>query len=1138
MPLEIMIGAPVAGSEAMVLRQICRDIGSIDVLLLVNFEVKHRQIDFLIVTNNYAAIIELKCFRGPIIGDINGDWLLEDFTQQKEPYVGGNPWQQALSQKFAISDTMAAFQAKHLHAPPPLGKAFYSEFDAFVCVYPKIDPRSQVTKGNFKVRVHSYGDVLRSVRVETKPRSWTESHWRDFARNCLNLNAATLEEATDSRVAKGESMLSDYCGRLKQLLNHNLPPLLSGSADANHGSALIKRLRCLRNQLLLGDSGSTKSFHLRHLAVELSEDSEGSKDSKEVPIIVYPKNYRGGPVWPLLQQCAAPFLKAKLPELLDAISVSGRQPVLIVDALNECPAQHLAEFLRGIQAFVLQYRARILSASQSDVDLPAELHSECVRIPLPEGGDKAKIFAHHAGVVATEDIDHFCKAFLNAYDLEIAGKCHSRGEPPTSRWELYGRYVRDSLKGHTVVVSTFLRRIAGTMGDSLTMTIGRNEFERRAVLFVTEQQKSLALIDELLSCRLLQAEDEYVSFEHELLLDYFRADHLAYSTSSLSDLVKEMQRPRNSSLLELTLPQHPDPTEADQLLRCAENGAVLSAAFRGQCGQAARHVVRNHCYTLVDNAVKEEDQIAFECQTLQDDNGKIKFVTLLQSHKRSWTKYGRLLCEVIADNLDEPVLREKFLNMFDQSEAHIFDAARAAVKSAGFRARAAEEEIVRQYGSTLQYQDPPFICTAIMAALRNGYSFSKRPRRKLPILNDLLSRVRERTIKCFSLAILLDSLRYVPGEVTLDVKIELAQAAWDTGIYHLRLAGTDLIHSMRHETEEEGLQRLEQVRTVLRSFETKNIFINSMLVEVLAAYECFEPPVSPDAALEEMSSIIDTDRPPNPEDLELLESQQTWEQFQRDRAYGALGKIFEDIFQGSYFQAYSQLSEPEKARILSLAALASRPGFHTDWILIELLNHGDANALPVFRHFASRLDPDTSVPQDMISAYLSAVRACARWSEAPPVYFDSSSKDHLAWGTVGEILFWTLRASESQDSRTRIEDLWHILREECAMALPDILHNLQHSQWRFEKESPAVDLVKVFPDQVRPILHEAIPNRRGLTSLFHHGGSIDSRVFQNVISDLGRIGDAASITVLDQILDDSEWGRFAVAAVHAIRARR
>jgi hypothetical protein len=1132
MPMEIMIGAPVAGSEAMVLRQICRDIGSIDVLLLVNFEVNHRQIDFLVVTNNYVAIIELKCFHGPIFGDINGDWLLEDFNQQKKPYAGGNPWQQALGQKFAISDTMAAFQANHPNAPQPLGKAFYSEFDAFVCVYPEIDPRSQVTKGDFKVKVHSYDDVLRLVRVETKPRSWTESHWRDFAKNHLNLKSATLEEATDSRVAKSESMVAEYRGRLRQFLNHNLPPLLSGSAEANHGFALIKRLRCSRNQLLVGASGSTKSFHLRHLAVELSEDSE------EVPIIVYPKNYRGGPVWPLLQRCAAPFLKAKFTELLDAMSLTGCQPVLIIDALNECPAQHFAEFLRGIQAFVLQYRARILSASQSDTDLPAELHSEPVLIPLPEGGEKRKIFAHHAGVAATEEISHFCESFSNAYDLEIAGKCHSRGQPPTSRWELYGRYVRDSLMGHTVVASAFFRRIAGAMGDSLTVTVGRDEFERRAVLFFTEQQEFLAIIDELLSHRLLQVGDEYVSFEHELLLDYFRADHLACSCSSFCDLVREMQRPRNCSLLELTLPQQRDPREVDQLLHCADNSAVLSAAFRGQCGQAAQRVVRNHCYTLVDNAPKDEAEIAFECQTFQDDNGKTRFVSLVESHKRSWTKYGRLLCEVIAENLDEPVLREKFLNMFDQSEAHIFGAARAAVKRAGFRARAADGEVVRQYGSGLQYQDPPFICTAILAAIRNSYSFSKRPRRKLPILDDLLSRVRTRTIKCFSLAILLDSERYVPGEVSLDVKIELAQSAWDTGICHLRLAGTDLIHSMRHEAEEEGLQRLEQIRAVLNGFETKNIFINSMVVEVLAMYEGFEPPVSPDAALEEISSIVDTDQPPSPEDLKLLEPQQTWEQFQRDRAYDALGKIFEDIFQGSYFSAYSQLSVPEKARILSLAAMASRPGFHTDWILIELLNHGDANALPVFRHFASRLDRDTSVPQDMIGAYLAGVRGCARWSEAPPVYLDTSSKDHLAWGAVGEILFWTLRALESQDSRRRIEDLWHILRKECAMALPDILHNLQHSQWRFDKGSPPIDLVEICPDQVRPILHEAIPNRRGLTSLFRHGGSVDSRVFQNVISDLGRIGDEASITALNQILDDSEWGRFAVAAVHAIRAKR
>ena len=106
------------------------------------------------------------------------------------------------------------------------------------------------------------------------------------------------------------------------------------------------------------------------------------------------------------------------------------------------------------------------------------------------------------------------------------------------------------------------------------------------------------------------------------------------------------------------------------------------------------------------------------------------------------------------------------------------------------------------------------------------------------------------------------------------------------------------------------------------------------------------------------------------------------------------------------------------------------------------------------------------------------------------------------------------------------------------MALPDILHNLAHSQWRFDKELPSVDLVELFPDEIRPILHEAIPHRRVLTSLFRHGGSSDSRIFQNVISDLGRIGNADSITMLDEILEDSEWGKCAVAAVYAIRSRR
>jgi hypothetical protein len=86
MSIEVMIGASVAGSEAVALRQLYRDLAEVDALLMVNFEVNHRQIDLMVATGNYAAVVELKCFQEPVFGDINGHWMLEDFAQQKKPH--------------------------------------------------------------------------------------------------------------------------------------------------------------------------------------------------------------------------------------------------------------------------------------------------------------------------------------------------------------------------------------------------------------------------------------------------------------------------------------------------------------------------------------------------------------------------------------------------------------------------------------------------------------------------------------------------------------------------------------------------------------------------------------------------------------------------------------------------------------------------------------------------------------------------------------------------------------------------------------------------------------------------------------------------------------------------------------------
>jgi hypothetical protein len=79
--IELLIGAPLTGSEAAFLRQLCSDLSvSAEFLILANFEVPppaaSRQIDFVVVGAHRAELVELKAITGPIVGGENGPWKM------------------------------------------------------------------------------------------------------------------------------------------------------------------------------------------------------------------------------------------------------------------------------------------------------------------------------------------------------------------------------------------------------------------------------------------------------------------------------------------------------------------------------------------------------------------------------------------------------------------------------------------------------------------------------------------------------------------------------------------------------------------------------------------------------------------------------------------------------------------------------------------------------------------------------------------------------------------------------------------------------------------------------------------------------------------------------------------------------
>jgi hypothetical protein len=164
-------------------------------------------------------------------------------------------------------------------------------------------PDSKIEVTSFKAKVVGFDDLTSTITSKRKTRSWQVSDWERFAKGSLKLHTASLEEAIDTRVHSAHISINSYLQRLRDFCGHDLAPLPEAIAESIRGRVLIDRLMEPKHQMLVGPSGSCKSFHLRHLVLSLA------KSGNEVPIPVDPKGYGGGELSHLLQQATSHLLR-------------------------------------------------------------------------------------------------------------------------------------------------------------------------------------------------------------------------------------------------------------------------------------------------------------------------------------------------------------------------------------------------------------------------------------------------------------------------------------------------------------------------------------------------------------------------------------------------------------------------------------------------------------------------------------------------------------------------------------------------------------------------------------------------------------------------------------------------------------
>jgi len=932
----------------------------------------------------------------------------------------------------------------------------------------------------------------------------------------LSLPSSELEIGTAT------TLIEEFMQQLEKFASRSLPPLPPSEAQGEvSGQSLVDAVFVDRDVLLLGPSGSGKTLHLKHAGL-------AAAGHKELPLIAIGGRYKGEDLLGYLAHSIGPFSTVGSDTLFRAASIAGWRVVVMFDGLNECAA-YIEDLARGIQALRLRFPStRFLFTSQTDLLASLSLEYERIFISPLTPTQKRLIFRYHANITPTMEVDHLCQGFSNGYDLAIAGRCYDSNDSMFTRVGLYDRYTRDSLpRESSSVLLALLRAISESMGRELTNFWPLDDFERYGEEFLIAQRAGLGPLDQLKSSRLITLAEDSFSFEHELLLDYFRAEQLRREFPSPDQLMIELAKPRNQSLVQFLLPRYKEADSVRSLFRSVLQPEILRGVLLGRCGDLARQTLLADCGELFSAAASDVSGVTISYDE-EPVPGKLSLPWLELSGPRQWTPYELLLCDVIAMSLDDRDIQNRFLELLDVTQWALRNKAQEAANQSGVSFNNNWARIVGQLAMFSSQQLPFF---RIVANHREGLMHAYR-QASFALRDELLTRINRDATDYFSLSILLDGLTYCrPSGPQIDATmyIHVANLAWQSRIYHLRLNVLHLLHSIRHYLQgDEHREKLEAFRDFLGPLKTGNLLLSSSLVETQVAYGAVEIDVSVEEIVYDMETVIAESSIRNEQNAAPC-----------DRAYALLSNIFEEIYQGAYDEAYESLSSDDKVALLNLAAQA-KGGFSTGWILTSLLRFAKECSLPIFQKYASCIEADSMSPQESAGLYAIGVAGCAQFMDEAPEYTGPDTSEHRAWHLAGQILFWLQHNKRCNSLDVdRIDRLWLRLTSEEPLAAADALYGIHGGVFLMDAEQQRdFDLASRCPDAARALFEDSLKNRASLTSMYRWGGSRDESLVKFVIEVLGRIGDRGTIPVLREVSDDPHLGALAIAAIHKIRKSR
>jgi hypothetical protein len=791
----------------------------------------------------------------------------------------------------------------------------------------------------------------------------------------------------------------------------------------------------------------------------------------------------------------------------------GRRVLLIVDGLDDCSAAVQSELLGQLNAIRYRYPVAVAISSKSDVRLPATTPAIRLELLTPNHNQRLKLLAAY-GASALEPLTDI---FNTPMDLSLLATCSEDLPARPTRSELYDAYLRH--RSGSVRVRAGLRRIAAIMDERVRATLTIPE-----VIAALERggQPNFepAVIDEVLASVLLTVRQGRVSFQHEQLGRFLAAEQLVVKVSEAAALAQSLSEPQRQDLASFAIGLELDMDRQYDVLSALADPELLNAAARGQFGDAVAVRVQGAVYQVLVEAL-----LATESAVVTPDNPEA-WPDARWQIASARSPLDQALLIVAGRCLNDGLFTTEVVELMYATDARLL---REVQRLARAGHRMPISTLLPDALGIFQHSGEDgargLAACVVLGACRDDFRrLFRRDEDTAGVAKALWEATQDGRERRWAL---LNLILQLASPQDVHIVPDLFAAAWAAGGYHLRLEALDCARRVAGVADEEIKCSMLDV---LNGIEISNahLFLQSLFIETLAAYDGIEPARTLAAIHDELEEVLS--RPDDPD--------------AQRRAYHLFSAQFEDeSVLGPYSEAIGELEQERYYQFCLMAAQQIPPYSICGDILLrtlgEKLSPHNRLAVEAVRRYATSIDLDSPVMHEAVAVHMEALYAWSTISDQlpQPSQSDDPGPAARAWRLVDSLL---LAAFIRHTEPVVHEAIWDELKTIPTVTAEVFYHLARCRLAGMMSSNPPVlaHIREAFPNQLRELLLIALTRR-------HHAEPVISRgIFslterdRFIIDALGQVGDAEVAAVLRRYLTEAELGRSAVTAIRAIEARQ